>query len=141
MVQNTSQPWIYEQDITTSHWTSHQYSKQPSLCHLENMNTSKYLSDLHKHLHIFRSLMTSVLKDFPFTIAYLDDIIIFGRKQRTPIPHQTSFQKIMKCSLIHETQQMPLLCQRDPVPWSHPQHHRHQTTTIENSSHQQHAPT
>ena len=35
---------------------------------------------------------------------------------------------------------MPLLCQRDPVPWTHPQHHRHQTTTIKNSRHQQHAP-
>ena len=36
---------------------------------------------------------------------------------------------------------MSLLCQRDPVPWSHPQHHRHQTTTFRDSSHQQHAPT
>ena len=26
----------------------------------------------------------------------------------------------MECSLINETQQMPLLCQRDPVPWIHP---------------------
>ena len=25
---------------------------------------------------------------------------------------------------------MLLLCQRDSVPWTHPQHHRHQTTTI-----------
>ena len=48
----------------------------------------------------------------------------------TPLPHQASFQKITECSLFNETQQMPLLCQRDPVPWTHPQHHRHQTTTI-----------
>ena len=40
---------------TTSHWMSHQYQKQPSLHHLENINTSEYPSDSHKHLHIFRS--------------------------------------------------------------------------------------
>ena len=38
----------------------------------------------------------------------------------------------MECSLINVTQQMPLLCQRNPVPWTHPQHHRHQTTAIKN---------
>ena len=38
------------------------------------------------------------LKDFPFAIAYLDDIIIFSRMHGgTPRPHQASFQKIMKC--------------------------------------------
>ena len=47
----------------------------------------------------------------------------------------------MEWSLVNETQQMPLLCKRDPVPWTHTRHHRHQITTIENSSHQQHAPT
>ena len=36
---------------------------------------------------------------------------------------------------------MPLLCQTDPVPWTHPQHHRHQTATIKDPSHQKHAPT
>ena len=57
------------------------------------------------------------------------------------ILHQTSFWKITECSLINGMQQMPFLHQRDPVPWTHPQHHRHQTATIKNSSHQQHAPT
>ena len=47
----------------------------------------------------------------------------------------------MECLFINETQQVLLLCQRDPVPWTHPQHHRHQITTIKDSSHQQHAPT
>ena len=36
--------------------------------------------------------MTDILKDFPFAIAYLDSIIIFGRT------HQASFHKVMKCS-------------------------------------------
>ena len=56
-------------------------------------------------------------------------------------PHQTSLQEIMECSVINETQQIPLLCKRNPVPWTHTQHHWHQTTTIENPSHQHHAPT
>ena len=33
---------------------------------------------------------------------------------------------------------MPLPCKRNPVPWTHTQHHGHQTTTIENPSHQHH---
>ena len=66
---------------------SHQYPKQPSLHHSENMNTLKYLSDLHKHLHIFRELMTGVLEDFPFAIAYLDDIIIFSRTAEEHLYH------------------------------------------------------
>ena len=55
MVWNTSQLCISEQDITTFHWMNLQYLKQPSLHHLENMNTSKYPVDLHKHLPIFRN--------------------------------------------------------------------------------------
>ena len=51
-------------------------------------------------------------------------------------PHHASFPKFAECPLINETQQMPLLCQRGPVPWTHPQHDRHQTTAIKDSSHQ-----
>ena len=90
----------------------------------------------------FQELMTGVLKDFPFAIAYLEDIIIFSRTAEEHQDHiKQVFKKIKESSLINETQEMPLLCQRDPVPWTHPKHHRHQTTTIEDSSHQKHAPT
>ena len=61
-----SQSWIYEQDITTSNWMSHQYPKQPSLHHLENMNTSKYPSDFTEAPAYFQELMAGILKDFPF---------------------------------------------------------------------------
>ena len=56
---------------------SHQYWKQPSLHHLGNMNTSKVPFGLAQAPAYFQKLMTGVLKDFPFTITYLDDIIIF----------------------------------------------------------------
>ena len=140
MVQNTYQPWIYEEDITTSHWMSHQYPKQPSLHHLENMNTLNYPLDSHKCLRIFRNSWC-ILKDFPFTIAYLDDIIIFSRTAEEHLDHiRLVFKKLQnEHSLINETHQMPLLCQRDPVPWTNPQHHRHQMTITVNSNHQQHA--
>ena len=55
---------------------SHQHPKQSSPHHLENINTSRYPLDLLKHLHISRNL-AGVLKDFPFAIAYLDNITIF----------------------------------------------------------------
>ena len=36
----------------------------------------------------FQELMTGILKDFPFAIAYLDDIIIFSQNTTgTPFPH------------------------------------------------------
>ena len=90
----------------------------------------------------FQELMTGVLKDFPFAIAYLDDIIIFSRMAEGHLDHiRQGFKNIKECSLINETQQMPLLFQRDPVPWTHSKHHRHQTTTIKDLSHQKHAPT
>ena len=35
----------------------------------------------------FQELMTGILKDFPIAIAYLDDIIIFGRQHRNTFTH------------------------------------------------------
>ena len=40
----------------------------------------------------FQELMTRILKDFDFTIAYLDDIIIFSKYSRgTPATHHKGF--------------------------------------------------
>ena len=35
----------------------------------------------------FQELMTGILKDFPFTIAYLDDIIIFSKTPQEHLSH------------------------------------------------------
>ena len=80
--------------------------------------------------------MTHVSKDFPFTITYLDDINIFTRTTEEHLDHIRQSLKIMECSVINEAQQMLLLCKRNPVPWTHTQHHGLQTTTIQNASHQ-----
>ena len=42
---------------------------------------------LAQPLAYFQELMTGILKDVPFTIAYLDDIIIFSRKLQEHLSH------------------------------------------------------
>ena len=41
----------------------------------------------------FQELMTGILKDFPFAIAYLDDIIIFSK---TPQEHLSNIQMVFE---------------------------------------------
>ena len=41
----------------------------------------------------FQELMTGILKDFNFTIAYLDDIIIFSK---TPQEHLSHIRRVFK---------------------------------------------
>ena len=41
----------------------------------------------------FQDLMTGILKDFPFTIAYLDDIIIFSK---TPQEHLSDIRMVFE---------------------------------------------
>ena len=42
---------------------------------------------LAQALAYFQELMTGILKDFPFAIAYLDDIIIFGKTPQDHLSH------------------------------------------------------
>ena len=42
---------------------------------------------LAQALAYFQKLMTGILKDFPFAIAYLDDIIIFSRTPQEHLSH------------------------------------------------------
>ena len=52
----------------------------------------------------FQELMTRILKDFNFTIAYLDDIIIFSKTVEEHLDHtKTSFHKATKSTPINET--------------------------------------
>ena len=44
----------------------------------------------------FQERMTSILKDFPFAIAYLDDIIIFSKTPQEPIPLSSLSQNMPK---------------------------------------------
>ena len=51
-------------------------------------------------LAYFQELMTSILKDFPFAIAYLDDIIIFSKIPQEHLSHiQMVFEKLRSVNL------------------------------------------
>ena len=48
----------------------------------------------------FQELMTGILKDFPFTIAYLDDIIIFSKMPQEHLSHICMvFEKLKSANL------------------------------------------
>ena len=48
----------------------------------------------------FQELMTSILKDFPFAIAYLDDIIIFSKSPQEHLSHtHMVFEKLKSANL------------------------------------------
>ena len=48
----------------------------------------------------FQELMTSILKDFPFAIAYLDDIIIFSKTPQEHLSHiRMVFEKLQSANL------------------------------------------
>ena len=48
----------------------------------------------------FQELMTGILKDFPFTIAYLDDIIIFSKTPQEDLSHiRMVFKKLKLANL------------------------------------------
>ena len=74
--------------ITTSHWMSHQYPKQPSCHHLENINMSRYSSDSHKHM-IFPGTHNRCPKELPFCYCLLRWYNHLQQDGRgTPRPHQ-----------------------------------------------------
>ena len=65
----------------------------------------------------FQELMTGILKDFPFAIAYLDDIIIFS-KNTTGTP------------FLNEEKQMQFLLEGNTIFRSHSQCYWHTTVTL-----------
>ena len=55
---------------------------------------------LAQTLAYFQELMTGILKDFPFTIAYLDDIIIFSKTPQELLSHiRMVFEQLKSANL------------------------------------------
>ena len=95
-----SQPWIFKQDITTFHWMNLWCLKQLSLNCFGKYEYIKVPFRLAQAPTCFQELMTGVLKDFPFTIAYLDDIIIFSRTAEEHLLHiRQVFEKLQNAYL------------------------------------------
>ena len=89
----------------------------------------------------FQELMTGILKDFNFAIAYLDDIIIFSKTAEEHLSHiKQDFEKLctaklsMNFSICH-------FFQRNTILRTHSQHQGHLTTTFKNTSHPEYAST
>ena len=60
----------------------------------------KVLFRLAQALAYFQELMTSILKDFPFAIPYLDDIIIFSKMPQEHLSHICMvFEKLRSANL------------------------------------------
>ena len=55
--------------------------------------------------------MNKVLKDLPFVIAYLNDIIIFSKTTEEHL--QQVFHKLLDAKTFNEAVQMSLFCQRN----------------------------
>ena len=96
MEPHISQHWILGQVTTTYHWINLQYQKKTAF----NSSFGKYEYvkapfGLAQAPAYFQELMTGILKDFNFTIAYLDDIIIFSK---TPQEHLLHIRMVFKNS-------------------------------------------
>ena len=87
----------------------------------------------------FQPLMTGILKDFNFTIAYLDDMIIFSK---TPQEHLLHIRMVFeKLKSANEKEQVQFFLQRNSVSRIHPQCYRYQTHTCQHTCHTTYATT
>ena len=90
MVQTIFKHWTYEQDAGYHHIPLDE-SSIPKTAFAPPFRKYKYMKvpfGLTQAPTYFQELMTGILKDFNFTTAYLDDIIIFSQ---TAGKHQTIF--------------------------------------------------
>ena len=70
--------------------------------------------------------MNKVLKDLPFAIAYLDDIVIYSKTEKEHLNHlQQVFPQTLQCRINYEIEQVSLLCQGNPIFGSYPQQYWH----------------
>ena len=100
MELHTSQLRISAQDTTTSLWTNHLYPKTAFNSPFGKYEYIKVPFRLAQAPAYFQELMTGILKDFPFAIAYLDDIIIFSKTpQEHPSHIRLVFEKLKATNL------------------------------------------
>ena len=93
-------PSISEPDIITYPLMTTGFLKQPSHHLSENMNTWRFLLGLAQVPAYIQECLYKILKDLPFTIAYLDDIIIYSRTAEEHLDnlHQ-AFHKLCNAKL------------------------------------------
>ena len=87
MVQNTFQHWTYEQDTITFLLDESFIPKTEFNSPFGTYEYMKVLFGVTQAPVYFQELMTGILKDLTFAIAYLDDIIIFSRTAEEHLTH------------------------------------------------------
>ena len=75
--------------------------------------------------------MTGILKDFPFAIAYLDDIIIFSKTPQEHLSHiHMVFEKLRTANLSMKKSKCNFFLEGNTISGSHPKFYWHTTTTL-----------
>ena len=83
----------------------------------------------------FLELRNKMLKDLPFAIAYLYDIIIYSKIAEEHFDHlEQVFHKLHNAELTMKLSECNFLCQGNLIFVPCPQHNWHQTMTFQNSS-------
>ena len=79
----------------------------------------------------FQELMTGIPKDFPFAIAYLDDIIIFSKTQQEHLSHiHMVFEKLKSANLSMKKSRCSFFLKGNTIFGSHSKHYWHMTITL-----------
>ena len=91
----------------------------------------KVLFGLAQASAYFQELMTSILKDFPFAIAYLDAIIIFSKTPQEHLSHICMlFEKLESVNLSIKKSKCSFSLKEIQLSRPHSQCHGHMTTTF-----------
>ena len=92
--------WTFTQDTITFPWTGHLYPRQHFNSPFGKYEYVKVPFRLAQVPAYFQELMTGILKDFPFAIAYLDDIVIFSKTLQEHLSHTCKvFEKLKTANL------------------------------------------
>ena len=79
----------------------------------------------------FQELMTGILKDFPFAITYLDDIIIFSKTPQEHLSHiHMVFEKLKSANLSMKKSKCSFFFKGNTIIRSHSQCYWHMTITL-----------
>ena len=89
----------------------------------------------------FQELMTGILKDFDFAIAYLDDIIIFSRMVEEHLLHTKQVFEELRSAKLSMKFSKHYLFTKERLFRTHTQQQGNLTITFKNTSHPDHSPT
>ena len=100
MQPHTSEPWTFKQDTITFPRINLLYPEQHLIHPFKKFEDVKVPFGLAQAPAYFQELMTGILKDFPFAIAYLDDINIFSKTPQEHLSHiHLVFKKLKSTNL------------------------------------------